>query len=345
LFGQADIGSQGGIFDRSSQSAQGESNIDTELKRAELDKLRRQREERNRRAQEERDRRAQAQQAELERLSQMQAAANQAYQEQVEKRVKQMQGYAKGLYTDWANIPTQSYVAGVFAPAKMMEVQSGNTKVSIVEKDGKEVVVQEKVAQDNTANAPKKKMIKAGTIVYGVIDTAINSDEPSPVLATIVHGKLKGGKLIGNVTKPANGEKVILNFSTMTLPTHDSSLGVSAVAVDANTARTALATKVNRHYLLRYGALFASSFLEGYGKVIADQGATTISSTDGSTVTNTKPTLSSTDELWAAASTVGQEFTNAIRPFFNTPVTITVDAGTSIGILFTSDLDVTPQKG
>ena len=34
--------------------------------------------------------------------------------------------------------------------------------------------------------------IKAGSIAFGVLDTGVNSDEQSPIMASIVSGKLKG---------------------------------------------------------------------------------------------------------------------------------------------------------
>jgi intracellular multiplication protein IcmE len=40
-------------------------------------------------------------------------------------------------------------------------------------------------------------LIKAGTIIFGVLDTAVNSDYPdTPVLVTIVDGPYKGAKLL-----------------------------------------------------------------------------------------------------------------------------------------------------
>ncbi len=51
-----------------------------------------------------------------------------------------------------------------------------------------------------TDNNNLPPMIKAGTIMFAVLDTAVNSDEPGPILATMVSGKYKGAKLIGRLT-------------------------------------------------------------------------------------------------------------------------------------------------
>ena len=53
---------------------------------------------------------------------------------------------------------------------------------------------------------------KAGDIHVAVLETGVNSDEPSPILAKIVSGPLKGTRLIGSIN--VTGEKVILAFTT-----------------------------------------------------------------------------------------------------------------------------------
>ena len=43
-------------------------------------------------------------------------------------------------------------------------------------------------------------LIKAGTIIFAVLDTTANSDYPdSPVMATVVDGPFKGAKLLGKL--------------------------------------------------------------------------------------------------------------------------------------------------
>ena len=58
----------------------------------------------------------------------------------------------------------------------------------------------------------------------------------------------------------------MLNFSLLSIPQIINSVSISAVAIDPYTAHTALSGDVNNHYLLRYGSLFASSFLQGYAQ-------------------------------------------------------------------------------
>ena len=146
----------------------------------------------------------------------------------------------------------------------------------------KEDTSKNSVASQGTPNATASPttqselipLAKAGTIFNAILETGINSDEPSPVLAKIVSGDLKGARLIGQINRV--GQKVLVQFSSISLPTSPTSIKISAVAVDSNTSRTALASNVNNHYLQKYGIMFATAFLGGYANAIARQNTTTI---------------------------------------------------------------------
>ncbi|HRE31778.1 MAG TPA: TrbI/VirB10 family protein, partial [Candidatus Berkiella sp.] len=109
-----------------------------------------------------------------------------------------------------------------------------------------------------------------------------------------------------------------------------------------DTARTALASDVDHHYLLRYGSLFASAFVSGYGKAITNQGTTTTSPLTGTTTTTTPP-LDNQEKFYAALGEVGTAWAQQVKPIFNTPYTVTVDQGTGLGLLFLSDAEVTEE--
>jgi type IV secretory pathway VirB10-like protein len=200
---------------------------------------------------------------------------------------------------------------------------------------------------NNTKDAPTNKsvLIKAGTILYASLDTAVNSDEPGPIMGTIVQGDFKGAKVIGAL-QPAPStdnrpEKVILSFTTMSPVDTEKSLKIKAVAVDPDSARTALASNVDHHYLLRYGTLLASSFATGYAKVISSQGSSTNTNTAAGVTTTTMPSLSANQQIFAALGQVGQNVGTATSSYFNTPNTITVDQGTGFGLLVLDDVSET----
>ncbi|WP_426741273.1 TrbI/VirB10 family protein, partial [Pseudomonas aeruginosa] len=89
-------------------------------------------------------------------------------------------------------------------------------------------------------------------------------------------------KLIGSFNLPSNADKMVITFNTMSVPGAEKTISISAYAIDPNTARTALSSRTNHHYLMRYGSLFASSFLQGFGNAFQSANTTiTIGGTGG----------------------------------------------------------------
>jgi YD repeat-containing protein len=187
----------------------------------------------------------------------------------------------------------------------------------------------------------KAPAVKAGTIMYAVLLTAVNSDEPGPVLAEIVQGKFKGARLMGTLSN--QGQKVLLSFNTLTLPKLSESVAINTVAIDESTARTALSSDTNNHYWLRYGTLFASAFLQGYGQSFLNYG----NAYSGAVVINpsNQPIdLSPRQRIFVGLGQVGQQYSAVLRNVFNTPPTVKVFSGTPMGILFLSDLAALPTS-
>lgn len=185
--------------------------------------------------------------------------------------------------------------------------------------------------------------IKAGSIQFAVIDTALDSDQPgTPVLATIVMGPYKGAKLLGGFTTATDA--LVVQFNLMSIPSLSSSIGINAYAIDGKTANNAIATNVNNHYLLRYGMLFASAFLQGFGSAYQNSSycppgtaQCTIMSTNGN---NAPPPADVTTKNaeYQGLGQVGETLGQVAASQFNTPPTITVAQGTGIGVLFMSDV-------
>lgn len=227
-----------------------------------------------------------------------------------------MAGQASQLIAAWAP-PTQSLVAGTGAPpAPAAQAVPGLTY-------GPTGAV---------TSGLKGPVIKAGTIMFAVLQTAVNTDEPGPILAHIVSGQLKGAKIMGSLVN--QGQNVMLNFNILSVANFDHTIAINAVAIDPNTARTAISSYTDNHYLLRYGSLFASSFLSGYANAISQSGSTVIS--NGFNVQKNMPNLSPSGELVVALGNVGSTYA-AIANYFNTPPTVHVYSGTGIGLLFTQD--------
>jgi type IV secretory pathway VirB10-like protein len=178
-------------------------------------------------------------------------------------------------------------------------------------------------------------LAKAGTIFNAVLETGIDSDEPSPVLAKIVSGDLKGTRLIGGIQ--LSGEKVIVTFSTASIPSMPTSIKINTVAVDPGTSRVGLASDVDRHYFLRYGVLLGAAFMGTYADIIAAQGVNT-NVVDGVVVTSKDPLTAKEKNLQAIGS-VGKELANETRQSVRgLKPTVTVNSGSAIGVLLMEDL-------
>jgi intracellular multiplication protein IcmE len=189
--------------------------------------------------------------------------------------------------------------------------------------------------------AVKPVIIKGGSIIFAVLDTAINSDYPdSPVLATVVEGKYKGAKLLGKIvtTKGVSGQldRVSLNFTLMNLDEWPASRPITAYGVDPDTARTVIASEVDYHYRTRFGAMIATSFLQGYGNAVSSSGGTGVTSAFGTSSTN--PQLSPSAKLAVAIGNMGKALGDATKNYINQPPTVRVDSGVGLGILFMSDV-------
>ncbi|MBX3708604.1 MAG: hypothetical protein KIT56_01565 [Gammaproteobacteria bacterium] len=186
----------------------------------------------------------------------------------------------------------------------------------------------------------KDALIKGGTIMFGVLDTAVNSDYPnSPIMATLVEGKYKGARLLGKIvtTKGVSGQmdRVSLNFTMMNVDSWPKSKSVTAYGIDPDTARTVLASTVDYHYMMRFGAMFATSFLQGYASAITNAGTSTTGIFGTST---THPELNPSSKLLVGLGQVGQTLGTATQNYVNRPPTVRVDSGVSLGILFMSDV-------
>lgn len=192
------------------------------------------------------------------------------------------------------------------------------------------------VGSNNTATTPP--LAKAGTIYNAIIETAVNSDEDSPVLARIVSGPLKGTRLIGTFRNL--GEKVALVFTTANIPNFDKTVKINAYAIDTNTSRTALADDVDHHYFLRYGVLLATSFVTGYAQALQQNNqVTTYNPITGMPIQTPTGNQSSKDINRQALGQVGTQVASDVKQQYNNlKPTIYVNSGTAIGILLMDDL-------
>jgi len=193
----------------------------------------------------------------------------------------------------------------------------------------------------------RQGVLQPGDILFAVLQTAIDSDEPGPVRAKIVGERFEGAIVLGSLRAfpPAVGrrpERVLVKFDYLTT-TDRTTYRIDAFAIDLATARTALASDVDHHYLERWGSLLAASFLEGYGNAIQNNHQIATVGPFGNVVSVPKGDLSHDEIAREALGTVGQRMGSVVAENFQRPNTITVDPGKGLGVLITAPLTDRPE--
>lgn len=170
----------------------------------------------------------------------------------------------------------------------------------------------------------------AGRIAYAQILTEANSDVPGPVLAQIASGPLAGSRVLGSFTKTK--ELLTIKFSTVVVD--GVSIGINAVAVDPKTTLPAMATDVDHHYLMRVALPMAAAFVEGLASAISESGLTTVT-VEGDTVAEETEDTSTEQEVASGIQEAGEKLREILdETADDIEVTVRVEAGTPIGILF-----------
>lgn len=252
-------------------------------------------------------------------------ATIQERQQRIQQLLSAMSGQAQNLLAAWQP-PMMVHKEGT-PPAKET---TGTTTTT----GGTEAT--SGVPGEGGIGVKKPVLIKAGTIIFGVLDTAVDSDYPdTPVMVSIIEGKYKGAKLLGKLSLAQGGDKVSLAFNLMDMDNWTSAKSVNAFAVDPDTARTVMASEVDNHYLERYGAILATSFLQGYSTAITNAGTSTTGIFGTSTTT---PELSPSNKIAVALGQIGTNLSSVAAQKVNMPPTVKVNSGVGLGILFTTEV-------
>jgi len=177
-------------------------------------------------------------------------------------------------------------------------------------------------------------LLPAGEIEYAQLLIEANTDAPGPVLAQIMSGPLKGGKLLGSFENQE--EYLTLTFSTLVL--NDETLSINAIALNPETTLPGLATEVNKRYFSRVLLPAAAAFMTEFADALAESSNTTVS-VSGETVIETSEELDTDDAVAEGISAAGEaleevisEETSGIEPL------IRVAPGTAMGVLFTQSV-------
>ena len=193
------------------------------------------------------------------------------------------------------------------------------------------------VSSDGESPASNTLTLKPGDLLYAVIDTGVNSDVPSAVMATVASGKLKNARLLGKFQRFE--ERLVLAFTRVILP-DGSDAQIEGYAVDPATSEASVASSVDTHFFSRWGGLIATAFLEGLSNAKKYSGAqSTIYGSYGGGMNGQTTdqmvwnTYSPADQAWIAAGKVGEKAGKIFEKNFERPPTVYLESGTVVGIL------------
>lgn len=191
------------------------------------------------------------------------------------------------------------------------------------------------VAQEGQQSAQKRSLLGKTPIVAAVLETAINTDEPSMVIATVTSGPLSGSMVYGEAKRV--NEVVDVKFSSLYY--NGKFIQVNGRAIDQDTMRSALAGDVDHKYFARYGLPILLGLVTGYATGMANAGSViALSPFGGATQTfnapNNRQIVSQAVATGAqqAASTYSQQNQS------NSQIAVNIPQGTAIGIIFTTDV-------
>lgn len=183
------------------------------------------------------------------------------------------------------------------------------------------------------STTPQKKtarvVVPAGDILYGAMITEANSDVPGPILAQVLSGPLKGGRLIGAFR--VSDDYLVLEFRTLSF--NGRSYSIQAIALDPNTTLGGMATEVDQRYFSRLVLPAAASFISRFGDVISQPEQTTTVS--NGTVVVSQGKQSTRDALYAGAGDAASQLSDFVNDEANRikPL-VRVASNTPIGIFF-----------
>ena len=197
-----------------------------------------------------------------------------------------------------------------------------------------------------------------GDILFGFLDSDVNSDHLHQVVATIGDGGVLDGAVLVGEPSLLGQKRIIISFSSMHFRGRE--LPVNAVAVNPITLEVAMADSVNSHVVDRYGSLMLAALMRGYAEslrqetVVHTQAGPVVYSTIGSTTGEggdeqetsgqlqvlTRSDPSTEDRLITAAGEVAETLIPTLRSRMSRPPTVKVFARSGVGIKLLSPLTV-----
>lgn len=184
----------------------------------------------------------------------------------------------------------------------------------------------DKKIEEKRISEIKVGILKPGDLIYCQNEIELNSDIPGPVVLTTIHGK--NGKFFGSFKKH---DKYLLLELTSFVEENGKSHKIKAYAVDPETPKVAIRSRVDNRYFTRWASLIAASFLDGWGEAVESSGSA-LAVSDG-IISTAKPDYTTEDQAWIATGKVAEELKKPALKYFKRGATVYLDAYTPVGVL------------
>ena len=240
-------------------------------------------------------------------------------------------------------------LAGAGGTSLAGDSDSGAAGAAEPEEDANRRFVRSMGAQDvqlvkATQNHRIDALIPQGTVIRGILETAIQSDLPGMVRAVIssdiysFDGRRillpKGTMLTGEYRSGlARGQTRVLIVWTRALRADGTSVSLGSYGTD-DLGRSGVAGIVDKHYLERFGASAVLSLVGGISSFIAGLNA------DGSSdAASGSSNNGATEAQQTISQTMSDMANQALKDSINIPPTIHIDQGSEIMVFVRRDLD------
>lgn len=183
---------------------------------------------------------------------------------------------------------------------------------------------------------PPVKGLKAGSILYGVEDVAINSKVKAPARATVLQGRFRGAVLLGSFSR--KGDTLRVQFNKL-IAKNGTAYSIRAYAISPKTTSADVATAVNNHDFTKWLGLAAARFVQGLGRAAQLAGSTIVQSAGagGTSSFTSHRQFSFGKQAEIAGGKVGESLGNQVQQhLMNEPPTVKMRKGQPIGILIVS---------
>lgn len=186
-------------------------------------------------------------------------------------------------------------------------------------------------------------VIEAGSMNFAQIINEVSTDAPTPILATLLSGPLRGGRLIGNFNTAPTQQNVIIQFRTIV---KDGVVyNANSFAVDPNTSSPALATDFDRRIFRRVLLPAAAQFIQGIAGAFAQDNQAVVTVGDD-VVTTQQNNLDFGQEFASGVEQGAQELGQFLQTEGDRlPPLIRVAPGTPIGVIYVDNVIEGQQQG